>query len=237
MAMPRFALCLLLFASAAHAQDSISLADRFGRQEAKAFTHYRAKAWDLAIAAFEKQIAIYSANPNPYYNVACCYALRGDAERAATWLKLAINHGWRDLRHLQRDPDFKSVRETQPFKGCILLLRRTLLEDPDPLPRRLSPSSVPAASSAEIVLQTTGEIVRAVERQGDLLAESQSRRRLFRAYDRRMAMLTRYLMENGDAKDADLAALARVETARRYLGTERSRADDRLVRVTRSRFL
>ncbi|MHC4341294.1 MAG: TPR end-of-group domain-containing protein [Planctomycetota bacterium] len=235
--MPRFAFWLLLSASAAHAQGSLSLADRFGRQEAEAFTHYRAKAWDKAIAAFEKQIAIYSANPNPYYNVACCYALRGDAARAATWLNLAIHHGWRDLRHLQRDPDFKSVRETPPYKGCILLLERTLLEDPDPLPRRLPPSSVPAASSAESILQTTGELVRAVERQGDLLAESQLRRRLFRVYDRRMAMLTRYLLENGDAKDADLAALARVDTARLYLGTERSRADDRLVRVTTAHIL
>ncbi|MHC4934236.1 MAG: TPR end-of-group domain-containing protein [Planctomycetota bacterium] len=235
--MPRFAIWFLLLASAAHAQGTLSLSDRFGRQEAEAFTHYRAKAWDKAIAAFEKQIAIYSANPNPYYNVACCYALRGDAERAATWLNLAIHHGWRDLRHLQRDPDFKTVRETQPYKGCVLLLRRALLEDPDPLPRRLPPSSVPSASSAESILQTSGELVRAVERQGDLLAESQMRRRLFRAYDRRMAMLTRYLMENGDARDADLAALARVDTARRYLGTERAMADDRLVRAATAHIL
>ncbi|MHC4550183.1 MAG: hypothetical protein ACYTEZ_15540 [Planctomycetota bacterium] len=68
----------LLLGGAVAAQDK-GVAERFLAQEEKAFVHYHRREWSRAIAAFEQQIAIFSGNPRPYYNIACCYGLQGDA--------------------------------------------------------------------------------------------------------------------------------------------------------------
>ncbi|MHC4955860.1 MAG: tetratricopeptide repeat protein, partial [Planctomycetota bacterium] len=91
---------LLVLASSAAAQKAqiqATLGEQFLAQERAAFTLYEKKAWPDAVAAFEKQIALYADNPRPYYNIACVYALQGHADRAAVWLKLSIDHGWRNV--------------------------------------------------------------------------------------------------------------------------------------------
>ncbi|MHC4972784.1 MAG: tetratricopeptide repeat protein [Planctomycetota bacterium] len=207
---------LLLLAGGGWAQDA-TLAERFFRQQEAAFAHYNRKEWNRAIAAFEQQIAIYSGNPNPYYNIACCYALQGDAERAATWLSLSINHGWRDAEHLGKDPDFAQVRQSEPFKGCLAQLERARRQDPAPMPRRIPPESVSSASSVRTIMAASRLQENLLQPQENLLTEHQYRKQLFHLYDRRMALLGRYLAENGDAPDADEAAEARVRTAMAYL--------------------
>jgi tetratricopeptide (TPR) repeat protein len=207
---------LLLLANGVLAQEA-TLAERFLRQEEAAFAHYNRKEWNRAIAAFEQQIAIYSRNPRPYYNIACCYALTGDAERAATWLRLSINHGWRDAEHLSKDPDFERIRQGEPFQGCLAQLERARRQDPAPMPRRIPPESVSSASSVRTIMTASRLQENLLHIQEDLLTEHQYRKQLFHLYDRRMALLTRYLAENGDAPDADEAAEVRVRTAMAYL--------------------
>jgi len=209
-------LALLLLAGGTVAQDA-TLAERFLRQEQAAFVHYNEKAWPQAIAAFEQQLAIFSRNPRPYYNIACCYALQGDAERTATWLRLSITNGWRDAEHLGKDPDFDRVRQGEPFRGCLALLERARRQDPAPLPRRIAPKAVAGAASMQTILPDSLLQENLLQPQQDLLGEHQYRQQLFRIYDIRMARLTRYLAENGDAPDADEAAEARVRTAMAYL--------------------
>ncbi len=215
---------LLLLATAATAQDA-TLAERFLRQEEAAFVHYNRKEWTQAIAAFEQQIAIFSGNPRPYYNIACCYALQGDGERAATWLRLSIEHGWRDAEHLGKDPDFDRMRQTEPFRQCLALLERARRQDPAPMPRRIPPEAVSSASSARTILQASQLQESLLQPREDLLTEHQYRKQLFQLYDRRMAMLTRYIAESADAPDGDEAAEARVRTAMAYL--VRATADDK----------
>jgi hypothetical protein len=219
-------LALLLLVAAAIAEDEASLLERFLRCEEEAFAHYRAKEWDEAVAAFERQIAVYADNPRPYYNIACCHALKGDAERAATWLRVTIARGWRDREHLAKDPDFDAVREADAFRACVAELENACALDPDAMPRRLPPASAMPASSANRILAAAAEqeeLLRAVE---GLLGEHEFRRRLFDSCDRHMAALTRYLAENGDARDADAAARGRVRIAMLYL--ERAKGDDAL---------
>ena len=208
---------LLLLATTVSAQEIPLTAQRYLMQEEEAFRHYRAKEWDKAVAAFERQIAIFKDNPRPYYNIACCYGLQGDAARAATWLNLAIAHGWRDADHLGTDPDFDGVRETPEYIRAVANLARARSSDPDPLPRRLPLlSAAPARSSAEALSDTRGRPERLAAARV-LLDPREYRKRLFAIYDRRMARLARYLAENGDAKDAASAAHQRVRTALLYL--------------------
>jgi hypothetical protein len=227
------ALLLAAMASGVLAQDA-SRAERFLRQERAAFVHYNNQAWTQAIAAFEQQIAIYAQNPRPYYNIACCYARQGDVERMATWLSLSIANGWRDAEHLRKDPDFDSVRRRLPFRRCLQQLELARRQDPPPLPRRIPARAVAGAASTRDILGKSLGAENDLQDQQDLLGDHEYRKRLFGIYDRRMARLTRYLAENGDAPDADEAAEARVRTAMAYLVQavdDRSEADRELRRV------
>jgi tetratricopeptide (TPR) repeat protein len=225
-------LALLLLAGGAAAQDATP-AERFLRQERAAFAHFNKKEWPQAIAAFEQQLAIFHGNPRPYYNIACCYALQGDAERAATWLRLSITNGWRDAAHLGKDPDFDSVRGSEPFRECLLQLERARRQDPAALPRRIPPELVAGAASVHAILRDSLRAESQLQPQQDLLGEHQYRKQLFQIYDIRMARLTRYVAENGDAPDADEAAEVRVRTAMAYLvqATGGNEADDELREV------
>ncbi|MHC4578650.1 MAG: TPR end-of-group domain-containing protein [Planctomycetota bacterium] len=227
----------LLLGGAVAAQDK-GVAERFLAQEEKAFVHYHRREWSRAIAAFEQQIAIFSGNPRPYYNIACCYGLQGDAERAGTWLSLAIAHGWRDDEHLGKDPDFAQVRESAAYRACLDQLAQARRADPAPLPRRIPAASVPGASSARAILTASAFQRQRLEESERLLEEHQFRTRLFDLYDRRMARLTRYVIENGDAPDADLAASARVSTALLYLArATRDDAADLVLRRVAARYV
>ncbi len=214
-------LLLLPMAIATAQQRNASLADRYREQEWRAFEFFERRDWPNALAAFEAQIALFAENPRPYYNIACCYALQGDVARASTWLEIAIGHGWRDLAHMTKDQDLDAIRESAEYARTVVRLLQARAEDPDPLPNPLIPARAASAESARSIL-VASEIQERFTREEDLPHdEGRIRRRLFPVYDSRMGLLGRYLDENGDARDADLAARERVRTALLYL----SRAD------------
>jgi len=233
----------LLFAAAALAQ---SQGEQFIRQEQIGFAHFETKEWGKAVAAFEKQIAIYAGNPRPYYNIACAYALQGNDERAAVWLKLSINHGWRNAHHLDGDEDWARVRESAAYKRVRAELDEVLKRDPPPLPHPQDPRSAAAAESVVRILATAFVEEQRLDLNPLLLEEHQIRRRLFAFYDRTMARLTRYVLENGDAPDADAAGRERVRIASLYRlsADAESPADSKLrevadtyIRLTAEEFL
>ncbi|MGH7162137.1 MAG: TPR end-of-group domain-containing protein, partial [Planctomycetota bacterium] len=169
----RAAALALLLAAAVAAEEAADVERAFLDREREAFAHYNRRDWTRAVAAFESQIAVYAGNPRPYYNIACCYALQGDAERAGTWLTLAVLHGWRDREHLAQDPDFAAVRDSRAYADCLARLDSALAADPDPLPRDLDPSQFPAMPSADVVARAFLAQEAALERVGGLLEESQ----------------------------------------------------------------
>ncbi|HEX5136992.1 MAG TPA: hypothetical protein VFY93_08480, partial [Planctomycetota bacterium] len=232
----RLPLALLLLAAAAIAQEPRDVTQRFLAQEREAFTHYRAKDYGRAIAAFERQIATYADNPRPYYNIACCYALEGDAGRAGTWLLISIQRGWRDARHLAGDPDFDAVRQSPEYLICLAKLKRARDADPDPMPLDLAPGAVPPApsvSGAVAASQLQEQMVRRMEALYDV---HRFRKELFQVLDRRMAVLGRYIVENGDAADAADAAVGRVGTAALYMAEAEGRGEpDRALREAGAR--
>ncbi len=215
--MTRRALLLLAMASLATAQGAEELARSFLERERAAFALLEANQLAEAVIAFERQIAVFPENPRPYYNIACCYARLGDIERAATWLRTAVLKGWRDLEHTLADGDFEGARGQPAFEGALASLRSAREADPDPLPRDLDFASAPAASSAAQLVRALLLEELAIAQIEPLLEEDQYRRRIFPHYDRKTAALGRYLAENGDARDADLAAYERVRTALLYL--------------------
>jgi hypothetical protein len=225
----RAPVALLLLAAAALAQDIDEVRARYLAQEEEAFGHYRRKDYAKAVEAFERQIAIFPDNPRPHYNIACCYALQGDAARAGTWLTLAVDGGWRDAAHLAHDPDFDRVRQSADYIASLAKLKRSREMDPDPMPRIVPAPEAPSSLRVAIALSQREE--KAIRRMRSIHGDHQFRKRLFDALDRRMAVLARYIAENGDARDAGDAATARVATAALYLAEGRGEPDRELCLV------
>jgi HEAT repeat protein len=64
------------------------------------------------------------------YNVACCLAMAGDKENAVRWLRRSIREGFKNWRHISRDPDLQSIYEDVRFKRLVTQLREEQEVDP-----------------------------------------------------------------------------------------------------------
>ncbi len=86
-------------------------------------TLFEAKEYRKAIAAFEKWNELGASYPwDGTYNIACCYALLGEKEKALQWLERALNLGFRDLKHAQTDSDLESLRTDPKYRELVGLV-------------------------------------------------------------------------------------------------------------------
>ncbi len=87
---------------------------RFSNQLASAL--YSAKDYRRAIPAYEKALELRAGFPaDAAYNIACCYALLGEKERALEWLEKAFAMGFRHLPDAQTDTDLASLHDDPRF--------------------------------------------------------------------------------------------------------------------------
>jgi len=93
---------------------------------------YRRNVLSKAVAFFD--IAADACSPRegryPYilYNYACVLALSGDKDKALDRLDLAVGAGYADVKSLEEEKDFESIRETPRFRDLLAKLRS---RDPD----------------------------------------------------------------------------------------------------------
>ena len=85
----------------------------------RAFTEaYRQRDWPRAINLGLELAQMVPDQPLVQYNLACVFALNGDAEEAIHWLGRSAASGFRHLNQLDRDPDLDSVRD-QPGYSAV----------------------------------------------------------------------------------------------------------------------
>ena len=58
-------------------------------------------------------------DPIVHYNLACSYALINDADSALSYLRRAVELGFRDVDHMRRDSDLKNVRQDPRFRELL----------------------------------------------------------------------------------------------------------------------
>ncbi|MBI3854925.1 MAG: tetratricopeptide repeat protein [Planctomycetes bacterium] len=58
-------------------------------------------------------------DPVAFYNLACSYSNLEDLDAAFAALRRAFDLGYRDYRHLLRDPDLANVRRDRRFKSLL----------------------------------------------------------------------------------------------------------------------
>lgn len=72
-----------------------------------------------AIASLKRAVAAGGGTASDYYNLACAYALSGDAEQALGYVQKAIDAGLRNRRQYESDRDLASLRELPRFRELM----------------------------------------------------------------------------------------------------------------------
>ncbi len=68
-----------------------------------------------------RALEIEGEEPQVLYNVACVYALLGEADRAIDCLERSLTHGWGQRQWMEHDPDLASLRDHPRFKALVTL--------------------------------------------------------------------------------------------------------------------
>jgi tetratricopeptide (TPR) repeat protein len=78
--------------------------------------------YKAARALFEEQLSIFNHH-TPIYNIACCEALSGNSKEALAYLQKAVNAGFTDVAHIEKDSDLDSLRDLDEYKTIIANLK------------------------------------------------------------------------------------------------------------------
>ena len=67
----------------------------------------------------ERAMVLEGEEPQVLYNVACVYALLGEADKAVDCLEKSITHGWGQREWMEHDPDLAPVRGHPRFRTLV----------------------------------------------------------------------------------------------------------------------
>lgn len=83
--------------------------------------YHMAKDYDNAIIYHRKLAEFGDPNStrNGFYNLACAYSLKNDADKAYESLKKAVVAGYADIDHMKEDTDFANVKDDPRFEEMI----------------------------------------------------------------------------------------------------------------------
>lgn len=79
----------------------------------------RAGRHDEALEADLRLAGLRPKDPVAFYNLACSYSHLDNLDAAFDALHRAFDLGYRDYRHLLRDPDLENVRKDRRFKRLL----------------------------------------------------------------------------------------------------------------------
>jgi tetratricopeptide (TPR) repeat protein len=85
----------------------------------KATLAYHAGNFNEAGKYYEKVLSHNQDDAITAYNLACCYALQGDASKAALYVSYAFNNGFQQLDIFLEDTDFDPVRDDPEFQKAV----------------------------------------------------------------------------------------------------------------------
>jgi clan AA aspartic protease (TIGR02281 family) len=80
-----------------------------------AYAHLGKKA--EALSAFKQLTGPFDKNDD--YNIACLYSLLGDVDTSLSYLRKALEGGYRALYHLKRDDDLNAIRSSAEYQRLI----------------------------------------------------------------------------------------------------------------------
>ncbi len=82
--------------------------------------YYTTKNYKESIKSYEEAIKTGYVSESSAYNIACCYALSGDADNAVKWLRTAAKNKFKNLdEKVNKDSDFDKIRNDEKFKTYL----------------------------------------------------------------------------------------------------------------------
>lgn len=83
----------------------------------------KAGMYQEGLAVDERLAQLRPDDPVVLYNLACSYSLLNDIDKAFRAVKKAINRGYSDFNHLERDDDLSNLREDRRFRQYFLRIK------------------------------------------------------------------------------------------------------------------
>ena len=89
--------------------------------------------YDAALAAYRRLVDLEPQDAVVAYNLAGAHARKGDADAAIEWLGKAVDLGYRDVLHIEGDPDFDSLRDGKGYRRILERLGAEASDSPKSL--------------------------------------------------------------------------------------------------------
>ncbi len=81
--------------------------------------YLRRGEYQRAAGEFRKILEIDAKHSNAHYNLACAYSLMGDTDKALEHLRLSMEYGFDDVKHMEEDEDLDPIREDPRYGQLI----------------------------------------------------------------------------------------------------------------------
>jgi Flp pilus assembly protein TadD len=96
-----------------HRPDDVDALEALGMAYTQRGEYDRGLGIDRRLAELRPQ------NPRIHYNLACSYALVGDVDLSIATLERAIELGYDDLEHLEKDADLDAIRHDRRYAALV----------------------------------------------------------------------------------------------------------------------
>ena len=83
----------------------------------------KAGMYKEGLSVDEKLVQLRPDDPIVFYNLACSYSLVRDIDKALRAFKGAINRGYFDFEHLERDDDLSNLRKDRRFQRYLARIK------------------------------------------------------------------------------------------------------------------
>jgi tetratricopeptide (TPR) repeat protein len=83
----------------------------------------RAGRYRDGLAVDRKLVSLKPRDPLAHYNLACSWSLLEKPSRAVAALKKAIDLGYRDVEHMEQDPDLENLRSDPRWDELVGVLK------------------------------------------------------------------------------------------------------------------
>lgn len=90
--------------------------------------------YERAEQEFKKVLEVEPQNEVAWYNLACTYSRWGKVDLAIEHLRRAVEHGFDDVGHMQKDSDLDAIRNDARFKAIIAGIQEGRAQDEPPAP-------------------------------------------------------------------------------------------------------
>jgi len=114
---------------------------------------FRAHDYENAIEAFEMALELRFEDPALHFNLACCYSLMEDGDKAFFHLEQAANYGFNDEKRISNHDALAFVRSHPDFDAFVKNDYRRVQKAPEPEPEP-APAVPPVVAADPVAMPT-----------------------------------------------------------------------------------